>query len=37
MRRLLLLCLLDGRVLRQLLGNALAAAVFSAFLVAPAI
>ena len=26
---LLLLCLLDGRILRQLLGNALAAAAFS--------
>ena len=34
---LLLLCLLDGRILRRLLGNALAAAAFSAFLVAPAI
>ena len=34
---LLLLCLLDGRALRQLLGNALAASVFSAFLVLPAI
>lgn len=34
---LLLLCLLDGRALRQLLGNALATSVFSAFLVLPAI